>query len=100
MTEARIRVEVVYALPERCWRVALQLRGDATVSAAIAAARRADALPPEAFALTAFAVYGHPVKSETPLRDGDRIELLRPLRADPMEARRRRARKTAAGGQQ
>ncbi len=94
MTEPTIRVEVVYALPERCWRAALQLREGATVSAAIAAARLADALPPEAFAVTGFAVYGRSVKPETPLRDGDRVELLRPLRADPMEARRRRARKT------
>jgi putative ubiquitin-RnfH superfamily antitoxin RatB of RatAB toxin-antitoxin module len=37
------------------------------------------------------AVHGLVVRPEQPLRDGDRVELLRPLLADPKEARRRRA---------
>lgn len=92
-----LRIEVVYALPQRYWRAVLRLRTDATVSDAIAAARAAGTLPSEAFATTAFAVYGRSVKPQAPLRDGDRVELLRPLHADPMEARRRRADKTTAG---
>ena len=35
-------------------------------------------------------------RSDTPLRDGDRIEILRPLPADPKELRRRRAARSRA----
>ena len=41
-----------------------------------------------------YAVHGVAVTPETPLQDGDRLELLRPLQMDPKEARRKRARKT------
>ena len=37
--------------------------------------------------------FGKPIEPGTALRDGDRVELLRPLYADPKEARRRRARR-------
>jgi putative ubiquitin-RnfH superfamily antitoxin RatB of RatAB toxin-antitoxin module len=40
----------------------------------------------------AYAIFGQRVRLDTPLADGDRVELLRPLVADPKEARRRRAR--------
>jgi putative ubiquitin-RnfH superfamily antitoxin RatB of RatAB toxin-antitoxin module len=35
---------------------------------------------------------------DTPLRNGDRVEIYRPLRADPKEARRRRAGRKRSGG--
>jgi putative ubiquitin-RnfH superfamily antitoxin RatB of RatAB toxin-antitoxin module len=37
------------------------------------------------------AIFGRLVAPATRLRDGDRIELLRPLQADPKERRRQRA---------
>ena len=42
--------------------------------------------------MLAYAIFGQRVRGETPLADGDRVEILRPLVADPKEARRRRAR--------
>lgn len=39
----------------------------------------------------AFAIFGQRAVPGTPLRDGDRVELLRPLVADPKDVRRRRA---------
>lgn len=36
-------------------------------------------------------IYGERVTPETRLADGDRVEVYRPLRLDPKEARRRRA---------
>jgi putative ubiquitin-RnfH superfamily antitoxin RatB of RatAB toxin-antitoxin module len=39
----------------------------------------------------AFAIHGQRAVAGTPLRDGDRVELLRPLVADPKDVRRRRA---------
>jgi putative ubiquitin-RnfH superfamily antitoxin RatB of RatAB toxin-antitoxin module len=38
----------------------------------------------------AYAIFGQRVEGDSPLRDGDRVELLRPLQADPKEARRQR----------
>jgi len=40
-------------------------------------------------------IYGRRVPLDTQLADGDRVEILRPLAADPKEARRRRARQRA-----
>lgn len=41
--------------------------------------------------IVGYAVFGVRVTRETVLRDGDRLELLRALQADPKDARRRRA---------
>jgi putative ubiquitin-RnfH superfamily antitoxin RatB of RatAB toxin-antitoxin module len=38
-------------------------------------------------------VYGRRCEADTPLCDGDRVEIYRPLNFDPMESRRRRAAK-------
>jgi len=37
-------------------------------------------------------IFGKVVEEDAPLTDGDRVEIYRPLAADPKEARRRRAR--------
>ena len=83
---ARLRVEVVHALAEQQLVVHLQLAEGATAGEAI----RASGL--EAAGL-AIGIGGKVVNPEKLLCDGDRVELLRPLAADPNEARRTRARK-------
>ena len=42
-------------------------------------------------AALSYAIHGQPARRNTPVRAGDRVELLRPLIADPKEARRKRA---------
>ncbi len=87
----RIRVEVLWAWPRRHVAKTLELAEGATVADAIAAAE-----PPAEFdASRGVAVFGEIVEATQLLRNGDRIELLRPLLIDPKEARRRRARKPA-----
>jgi putative ubiquitin-RnfH superfamily antitoxin RatB of RatAB toxin-antitoxin module len=39
----------------------------------------------------ALGVFGRPIQADTPLRDGDRLEVYPPLRIDPKTARQRRA---------
>ena len=85
---AKLTVEVVYALPEHQQVLTLALEEGAT---ALDALRAAGIDAPFA----ALARYGHRIEPQTRLRDGDRVELLRPLVADPREARRRRARRPA-----
>lgn len=80
-----IRVEVIRAWPRRFESTVLNLPRGATVRDALALA---DALDHDAGSL---AVYGERVALGHALADGDRIELLRPLLADPKDARRRRA---------
>ncbi|HEY0309910.1 MAG TPA: RnfH family protein [Luteimonas sp.] len=80
-----IRVEVVRAWPRRHGSESLRLPDDATVADALAACR----LPQDGIA--GHAVHGERVALDARLRDGDRLELLPPLRLDPTEARRRRA---------
>ena len=79
-----MRVEVVRALPETAEVRSVVLPEGATVGDAVAASGlRGDA----------FGIFGKQVQPEHPLRDGDRVEIYRPLVMDPKEARRRRARK-------
>ncbi|WP_313344137.1 RnfH family protein [Stenotrophomonas sp.] len=82
-----IRVEVVLAWPDRALSRRLALADGATVGEAIAMAAIDGAQD-----CPAVAVHGVVAKPDQPLRDGDRIELLRPLLADPKDNRRRRAR--------
>jgi len=80
---ARLRIEVVQARPERQASVALELEPGATVRAALLAA----GLPLD----QPVGVYGRRVALDHVVADGDRVEVYRPLRVDPKEARRRRA---------
>lgn len=73
------------------WTV--ELSEPATISDAISAARRAvnrDDIPWET---TAVGIFGEPRTRTDPLRDGDRVELYRPLHADPRVRRREGVRK-------
>jgi hypothetical protein len=59
------------------------------VGEAIAASRLAERHP--GIDLTRLGIYGKAAKPETPVSDGDRVEIYRRLALDPKEARRRRA---------
>ena len=82
-----MRVEVVLAWPERCLRRELVLPEGSTVADAVA-----EAALDAAGQSVAMAVHGVLARPQQVLHDGDRVELLRPLLADPKENRRRRAR--------
>lgn len=89
MAVSRLQVELVRAWPRRHAQVALTLPAGATVADALTAAGRAD--PGwQAQEWVGVAIHGEKVEATHPLRDGDRLELLRPLLLDPKEARRRR----------
>jgi putative ubiquitin-RnfH superfamily antitoxin RatB of RatAB toxin-antitoxin module len=86
-----MKVTVIRALPERQWIVELDLERGATAGAAANASGLGG---PDAL----LGVAGRRVEPAQRLEEGDRIEILRPLVADPNEARRRRARRQKAGG--
>lgn len=84
-----MKIEVLRAWPRRFERLALDLPPGARVVDALRAAGVAD--DPE---ITGYAVFGAMVDGATRLQDGDRVELLRDLLADPKDARRRRAQRS------
>lgn len=86
----RIRVAVIYADPEIQIEKSVDIAIGSTVGEVIAASDIAGSLP-IGFTPTAIGIYGQLVDENHHVRDGDRVELYRPLRIDPKEARRRRA---------
>ena len=86
-----LQVEVCYALPERDWRVPLSLPAGATVADALDAADMPSRIAGLVVDPAHLAVFGRLVGPADVLADGDRVEILRPLLADPKQARRERA---------
>lgn len=84
-----IQIEVVYALPERQVVRRVSLPEGSTVGDAVRASGFAAEFP-EIDPKRA-GIYGKSVSEETILRERDRVELYRPLKADPKEIRRTRA---------
>lgn len=85
-----INIEVAYAEPERQFLRRLEMGLGATVAQAIDASDLAREFSIDTANL-ATGVWAKAIARDAALRDGDRIELYRPLKADPKEARRRRA---------
>ncbi|HEX2138424.1 MAG TPA: RnfH family protein [Woeseiaceae bacterium] len=92
-TPGRLRIEVVFALPSRQELVSLEIVDGATVGAAIELSQIAERFPDQDLSRCAAGVWGHVVDREHRLKDGDRVELYRPLLMEPQEARRELAAK-------
>ena len=88
-----IRVEVVYATPERQTLLALEVPKGCTVAEAIESSGIRDQHPGLVVDPSAVGIFSRKVGLDQELSDGDRVEIYRPLLADPKETRRRRARK-------
>lgn len=86
-----LHIEVAYALPERQDIVSLRLPPGSTVRQAVEASGLLARHPQIDLARNKLGIYARLVTSETPLRDRDRVEIYRPLLADPKEVRRQRA---------
>lgn len=91
-----MNVEVVYALPDEQSVVRLELPDAAPVRDAIASSGLLERYPEIDLSRQSVGVFGRICGLEETLRDGDRVEIYRPLRIDPKEQRRARA---AAGPQ-
>jgi putative ubiquitin-RnfH superfamily antitoxin RatB of RatAB toxin-antitoxin module len=95
-----LRIEVVHALPERQLLIALEVPAGTTVRAAVERAGLVARVAGLDLATARYAVFGRVVAAEHALRDGDRVDVLRPLLADPKEVRRELAAvgRTMGGG--
>jgi putative ubiquitin-RnfH superfamily antitoxin RatB of RatAB toxin-antitoxin module len=88
-----VKVLVALALPDRQLVEEVTLAEGATVADAIAASSLAATAPEVDLARLRTGIWSRPCARDAVLREGDRVELYRPLVADPKVARRERARK-------
>lgn len=87
----QIRVEVVYALTAKQEMIALKLPAGATVRDAIERSGILEKYPEIDLAKNKLGVFAKLSKPDAILRDRDRVEIYRPLIADPKEVRKQRA---------
>jgi uncharacterized protein len=95
-TGDRLRVEVVYALPQGAIELVLRLQAGATVAHALAAAAADHQFRGLDLDAAAVGVFGVAVRRDRALEQGDRVEIYRPLAADPKAARRARVKQARA----
>lgn len=88
-----LRAEVCYAGPEGQFLLRVELPAGATLADAIEASGIRARVPGLQVDDRHVGVFSKPRPLATPLRDGDRVEVYRPLKVDPREARRERAAK-------
>ena len=86
-----IHVEVVYALPARQLIVALEVPEGTTVREAALLSDLDQQFDGLDISASPLGICGTVVDPDRPAVDGDRIEIYRPLLADPKESRRKRA---------
>lgn len=84
-------VEVAYALPQKQWLIAISVPGGTTALQAIQRSGLLQELPELSVEQCKIGVFGKIVSRDTVLQALDRVEIYRPLIADPKQARRLRA---------
>lgn len=84
-------VEVAYAKPEKQLILTLKVAPGTTAEQAIIASGILQKFPEIDLAANKVGIFGKMVKPDTELREKDRVEIYRPLIADPKEVRRQRA---------
>jgi len=89
---AVLHIEVVYATPEQQDLVAVSLPAPLTARQAVQASGLLQRHPEIELETATLGVFGEVVAHGHALAEGDRVEIYRPLRIDPREARRQLAR--------
>ena len=97
--ERLIPVEVAYALPTEQVILHLEVEEGTIVRDAISRSGILDRFPDIDLDRNKVGVFGKLAKLDTVLHPKDRVEIYRPLIADPKEVRRRRAAKGGSGKQ-
>ena len=85
-----LNIEIVYSLPHEQTLLRMQVPVGCTVTAAIKMSGILNKYPTIDLAVNKLGIFGKLVKPDPILREQDRIEIYRPLLADPKEIRRQR----------
>ena len=91
MSSPHIMVEVAYALPHKQLIIPITMPPESNAEAAIAASGILDKFPEIDLSVNQIGIFGKLSKLDAALRNLDRIEIYRPLIADPKEVRKQRA---------
>jgi putative ubiquitin-RnfH superfamily antitoxin RatB of RatAB toxin-antitoxin module len=91
MSDEKIKIEVVYALPAEQLLLESEVPKGTTIAEAVKLSGILDKFPDIDLEKSKFGIFGKLSKPDTVLREKDRIEIYRPLIADPKEVRRKRA---------
>ncbi len=91
MLKESINVEVAYALPEKQVIRTVNVDSGTTIGAAIVQSGIMMDFPDLELEDAKVGIFGKVAAMTTVLSDGDRVEIYRPLIADPKEVRRKRA---------
>lgn len=86
-----INVEVVYALPKEQFLARVRVHAGATVADAVEASGLTEKHPEVDITRNKLGIYGKLTKADAVLRERDRVEIYRPLIADPKAVRKQRA---------
>jgi uncharacterized protein len=87
-----VGVEIVYARPERQRIIALRVAAGTSVADAIRQSGILHEFPEIDLGHAKLGIFSRRVDAQAPVQEGDRIEIYRPLIADPKTVRRERAR--------
>jgi putative ubiquitin-RnfH superfamily antitoxin RatB of RatAB toxin-antitoxin module len=94
----RLNVRVAFAMPEVQVEMGVEVPAGATVGDALAASGIASRFPGVDFASLRSGIWNKLKARDAVLRDGDRVEFYRSLKADPNTARQARVAKKRAAG--
>jgi hypothetical protein len=90
-TNGMIQVEVLYALPQEQILLEVNVPQGSTIEEALKASGILQKYPDIDLAINKIGIFSKLSKLDVVVRDKDRIEIYRPLIADPKEVRRKRA---------
>jgi putative ubiquitin-RnfH superfamily antitoxin RatB of RatAB toxin-antitoxin module len=96
----RLKIEVVYALRDEQALITLEVEEGTTAEQAVERSGILARYPGLDLGRGRIGIFGKPVEPGTVLQEGDRVEIYRPLTADPKEARRARQRSRRGGSQE
>ena len=97
---SKILVEVAYAKEEEQIIIPLNVDAGTTLEQAIQLSGILEQFPEIDLAQHKTGIFGKIAKADTELREMDRVEIYRPLIADPKESRRKRAEKKEKNSQE
>ena len=93
--QSGIQVEVVLAMPGKQELIRLEVAVGSTIAEVIARSGLPEMFEEFELKLSNVGVFGRKADPDQVVRDGDRVEIYRPLIIDPKEVRRQRALKQA-----
>lgn len=104
MSQSKIIVEVAYALPDKQAIIEVEVEPGTTAQQAVEMSQIVQQFPDLDITAAKMGIFGQALgtkglkkAAEHVLNEGDRVEIYRPLLADPKEVRRRRAEKAKKG---